>query len=160
MDLTTALSPNPAVRPLGGLDQFDRAEAAPEYKPVPAGFYHAKVLKGEMIQTRAGADGYRMRFEILEGDFAGHTLARTWTFTPKALPYAKRDLAAFGLTTAAQLLAPFPPALQVVVCKLTVALQRGDDGLERNDIKRIDVLRITNHPAAEFAIGTSEGGTP
>jgi hypothetical protein len=46
--------------------------------------------------------------------------------------------------------------------RLVVALQRGGDGIERNDIKKIDVLGIDTHPAAAFALppltGTTEGG--
>jgi hypothetical protein len=64
----------------------------------------------------------------------------------------------FGLGTTDRLLSPFPPAGKEYHCRLVVALQRGDDGIERNDIKRIDVLRVVDSPAAEFIIPPSEGG--
>ena len=39
------------------------------------------------------------------------------------------------------------------------ALQRGDDGIERNDIKRIVLLRVVESPAAGYLIdGQGEGG--
>lgn len=151
MNLTEAIN--------GGFADFDAAEAAPEFTPVPPGVYVARVLSGEATQTRAGADAYRMKFEITEGPHAGRTLLRMWTFGPKALTYSKRDLAAFGLTSAAQLLSPFPETGREYVVQFVVALQRGNDGIERNDIKRITVLRVTDSPLADFQLGEqSEGG--
>jgi hypothetical protein len=44
--------------------------------------------------------------------------------------------------------------------RLVVALQRGDDGIELNDVKRIDLLRVDESPAAEFMLPPpGEGGT-
>ena len=106
MDFTNAF----AGKATAGIDAFDTAQAAPEFTPVPPGIYSARVLKGEYCSTKAGAEAYRLRFEITEGAQVGKTVIRTWTFGAKALPYSKRDLSAFGLTTSAQLLSPFPPA--------------------------------------------------
>jgi Protein of unknown function (DUF669) len=142
-----------------GLDAFDTAEAAPEFEPIPPGIYAARVVRGEFCSTKAGADAYRLRFEVTEGEHAGRTIVRTWTFGPKALPYTKRDLAPFGLTSSAALLAPFPPFGKDYRVRLVVALQRGNDGIERNDIKRIDALRVDEAPAAAFLLhSSSEGG--
>ncbi len=117
------------------------------------------MLRGEYCTTRAGGDAYRIRFEVTEGEQKGKTTIRTWTFSPKALAYTKRDLAPFGLTTTAKLLSSFPDAGRDYHVRLTVALQRGDDGTERNDIKRIDHVRVDESPAAEFMLpGQSEGG--
>ena len=69
------------------------------------------------------------------------------------------DLAPFGLTTSAKLLCQFPEAGREYLVRLVVALQRGDDGIERNDLKRIDVLSVTDSPAAAFMLDRqSEGG--
>jgi hypothetical protein len=144
----------------GGLAAFDAAEAAPEYSPVPPGVYTARVLKGEFTTNRKGEDAYKLRFEIAEGEHAGKTVIRTWTFTPKALPYTKRDLSPFGLTSSAALLSPFPPAGRKYLVRLVVALQRGDDGREFNDIKKIDIIRVDESPVAAFMLPPrqSEGG--
>jgi hypothetical protein len=144
----------------GGLNAFDSAEPAPEFTPLPAGVYSARVVRGEYCTTRAGADAYRMRFEITEGPYTGRTLIRTWTFGPKALAYTKRDLSLFGLTTSAALLSPFPGPSREYLVRLVVALQRTDDGGEWNDIKKIDVIRVNESPAARFMLpGQGEGGT-
>ncbi|CAN5544632.1 hypothetical protein BH11PLA2_BH11PLA2_25200 [soil metagenome] len=143
----------------GGLAGFDAAAPAAEFTPLPPGIYSTRIVRGEYCSTKAGAEAYRMRWEVTEGPHAGQSVIRTWTFSPKALPYSKRDLAPFGLTTSASLLSPFPPAGKDYVCRLVVALQKGDDGIERNDVKRIDVVRIDDSPAAAFMLsGQGEGG--
>jgi len=144
----------------GDIDAFDAAEAAPEFAPLPPGVYSARALRGEYCSTRAGAEAYRLRFEITGGDHVGKTVIRTWTFGAKALPYTKRDLSPFGLTSSAQLLSPFPPAGREYLVRLVVALRRGNDGIDRNDIKRIGLLRIVDSPAASFMPDRGgEGGT-
>ena len=160
MDYTTAFNgANGNGKPPGGIDAFDGAEAAPEFSPIPPGIYTARVLRGEYCSTKAGADAYRLRFEITDGEHAKKTVIRIWTFGPKAVTYTKRDLAPFGLTTSAKLLSPFPEAGREYLVRLVVALQRGDDGIERNDIKRIDVGRIVESPAAAFMLPEQgEGG--
>jgi hypothetical protein len=43
--------------------------------------------------------------------------------------------------------------------KLVVALQTGNDGIQRNDVKRIDVLRVIDSPVAAYMLPESgEGG--
>ena len=97
--------------------------------------------------------------EVRRAENAGKTVIRTWTFGAKALPYTKRDLSPFGLTTSAALLSPFPPAGREYLVRLVVALQRGDDGIERNDVKKIDLVRVDESPAAAFMLpGQGEGG--
>lgn len=160
MDLNSAI-PGANGKPVGGIDAFDATEPAPEFTPVPPGIYSACVLRGEYRETSAKADGYRLRFEITEGEHARKTLIRTWTFGPRALAYTKRDLSPFGLTTTAKLLSPFPEPGREYQCRLVVALQRGDDGVERNDIKRIDLVRVVESPAAAYMLPEQgEGGEP
>jgi hypothetical protein len=158
MDFTSAI-PSSNGKPAGGIGDFDSTEPAPEFAPVPPGIYTARVLRGEYTTTKAGADGYRVRFLIVEGEQKDKTLIRTWTFGPRAIGYTKRDLSLFGLTTSAKLLSPFPEAGRTYCVRLVVALQRGEDGIERNDIKRIDLLRVEESPAAAFMLPPpSEGG--
>jgi hypothetical protein len=163
MNFTSAFpngSHNGHGTPPSGIDAFDGAEPAPEFAPLPPGVYTARVLRGEFCSTKAGADAYRLRFEITAGEHAGKTVIRTWTFGPKALPYTKRDLTPFGLTTSAKLLSPFPDPAREYLVRLVVALQRGDDGIERNDIKRIDILRVEESPAAAFLLPEPGEGGP
>jgi hypothetical protein len=150
----------PAAGNGGGLSNFDTVEAAPEFSPLPPGVYTASVLSGVYTATRKGDDAYRVRFEITEGEQSGKTVSRTWTFGPKAIAYSKRDLAAFGLTTTAKLRSPFPEPGKEYRVRLVVSLQTGDDGVQRNDIKNITVLEVTDTPDAEFLLppAQDEGG--
>jgi hypothetical protein len=159
MDFTNAI-PSANGKPAGGINAFDATEAAPQFAPLPPGIYSARVLRGEYTTTRTGADAYRLRFEIAEGPHAGQTIIRTWTFSPKALPYTKRDLAPFGLTSSAKLLSPFPPPGREYLVRIVVVLQRGDDGIERNDVKKIEIVRVDESPAAAFLLPPrpNEGG--
>ncbi len=158
LDFRNAL-PNGNGTP-SGLDAFDSADAAPEFSPIPPGIYSARVLRGEYCSTRAGADAYRLRFEVTEGEHKGKTVVRTWTMSEKAVAYTKRDLAPFGFTATAKLLSPFPEAGRDYFVRLVVALQRGDDGIERNDLKRIDLVHVDEFPAAAFLLPEQTEGGP
>jgi hypothetical protein len=159
MDFTNAI-PSTNGTPAGGIDAFDAAEPAPEFTPLPPGIYSARILRGEYTTTKAGADAYRLRFEVTEGQHTGKTFIRSWTFGLKAVGYTKRDLAPFGLTTSAKLLSPFPEPGREYLVRLVVTLQCGDDGIERNDVKRIDLIRVDEAPAAAFMLPPQgEGGT-
>ena len=105
MDFRNAI-PSTIGKPLGGIDAFGTVPNAPEFAPIPPGIYSASVIRGEYCSTKAGAETYRLRFEVTEGEHKGKSLVRTWTFGAKALSYTQRDLAIFGLTTKEQLLSP------------------------------------------------------
>jgi hypothetical protein len=155
MNLKSAFDGNTA----SGLGAFDAVQAAPQYQPLPPGIYSARVLRGEYCRTKAGADAYRLRFEVTEGPHAGKTVIRTWTFGTDAIKFTKRDLTPFGLTTSAALFSQFPEPCREYLVRLVVALQRGDDGREFNDVKKIDIVRVVESPAAAFMLPErSEGG--
>jgi hypothetical protein len=158
MDLTKAFTGS-NDKSSGGIDGFDDAVPAPEFGPLPAGTYAARVLRGEYCATMAGEAAYRMRFEVTEGQEVGRSVIRTWTFGPKAIGYAKRDLQPFGLTTKEKLLRPFPDPGREYHVRLVVALRQDKDGIERNDIKRIDLVRVDESPANKFILPEpGEGG--
>ena len=143
---------NAPTKPSSGLAFFDEVDAAPELKPVPPGSYAVRVVSGRVTETKKGDDAYKLCFEITEGEHTKHKLYRIYTMTQKAAQYAKRDLAFFGLTNSTQLLSPFPPTGKECFCRLTVALQRGDDGIERNDVKRIEDVRFAAAYGSDFLI--------
>lgn len=148
-------------KPPSGLDAFDTAKP---YEPLPAGIHQVRVVSGSFTQTKQGTDAYRVVFEVTDGEHRGRRVSRTWVFTEKAIGYAKRDLAAFGLTTGKQLLEQWPPLGSEVYCRLIVAIQRGDNGSEFNDVKKIDSVRTVDSTAKPFLIDPeadkSEGGSP
>jgi len=162
MNLTSIFSDSNTGAGGGGLDRFDETAPAPEMEPLPPGVYVAVVVHGELVQTRSGNDGYRIRFRIVEGPYAGRFAFRTWSFSERALPYARRDLSQFGLTTSAQLLAPFPEVGREYRVKLWVAVQCSDDGRTFNDVKKVQLITAgppTDPPAPTTAGPTTAGPT-
>lgn len=140
-----------------GLAAFDAASPAEPLEPLPPGQYRARVLRGDLIQTKAGTDGYRVQFEIAEGKFSGRKISRTWVFTPKALPYSKRDLMQLGLKTSADLLTPFPRPGVEVRCRIWVAQRIADDLTVWNDVKRVDQIQIQESAVSAYLI-SQDGG--
>ncbi len=143
------------------MDSFDSIAPAPEYKPLPVGIYQVRIVSGTFTQTKKGDNAYKIAFEVTQGEQTGRRVSRTWTFSEKAIGYSKRDLAPFGLTTVKQLLEPWPPLGCEVYCRLIVAIQRGDNGSEFNDIKKIDAVRTVDSAAKNFLIDPDkdEGGS-
>lgn len=60
-----------------------------------------------------------------------------------ALPYAKRDLAKFGITRPEQLDEPFPRGFR---CKVAVALRVEDDGRTFNKVRGFEIIHRDELP--------------
>ena len=152
MDFTNAI-PNANSKPAGGIDAFDKAQPDGQHSHP----FHRESIRpvssGESFAARRKATtptGCDLKFS--KASIPAKTLLRIWTFGTRALTYSKRDLAPFGLHTSEQLLSPFPPTGREYYVRLVVASQKGDDGIERNDVKRIDLIRVIESPAAGFML--------
>lgn len=146
-----------SVGPLAdALDQFDAATAADEFGPLPRGSYVCLAVRGQVTAAQTGTAGYGVEFKVIEGEHANRRLWRTWYFTPAAMTYTKRDLAKFGLDSKAKLLQPFPA--DRLVFKVTVTTRTGDDGTERNELTRLELLRVQEPEADPFAPAAEGGG--
>ena len=55
---------------------WSTTEAAAESAPLPAGVYTARLLEGALCQSRSGTPGYKMTFEVAEGEMPAAMLAR------------------------------------------------------------------------------------
>jgi hypothetical protein len=139
------------------LDQFDSAAAADELGPLPKGSYVCLAVRGQLTAAGTGTPGYGVEFKVIEGEYAGRRLWRTWYLTPAAMTYTKRDLAKFGLDSKDKLTAPFPA--DRLVLKVTVSVRKGDDGSERNEVTKVELLRVQEPEADPFAPAEgAEGG--
>ena len=152
--MDTPRKPLAGILPGGGgdndiFDRFDTAEAADDFGPLPKGVYVALAVAGRLDKARTGTDGYTVEFRVIEGAYTGRRLWMTKYFTPAALPYTKRDLAKLGINNKATLHQPFPA--NRLVCKLTVVRRKDDDGVEKNEIKNLEVLRVQEPTADPFA---------
>ncbi|MEX1027558.1 MAG: DUF669 domain-containing protein [Candidatus Paceibacterota bacterium] len=140
------------LRAKGKLDTIESAwgttEAANDYDLLPKGEYLADIVKGDAIESQSkGTPGYRLTFEVVEGEHAG---ARFWHevwFTEAALSRTKRDLAKLGVTDLAQLEKPLPAVFRCCV-KLTI---RRDDDFESNRVRKFDVVDVIRPEPDAFA---------
>lgn len=136
---------------------WQNTEAAGDFssEPIPAGTYDARLIAGELFQSRHGTPGYKLTFEIAEGDYTGRRCWHDLWLTPAAMPMTKRDLAKLGVNDFAQLERPLPAVLRV---KLRLAVRRDDDGNTYNRVQRFDVLGI-DEPEKD-AFDTDAGACP
>ncbi len=125
-------------------DLWDSTEAAGEFGPLPAGEYIAHIVAGELEASRTNrTPGYKLTFEVVEGEHTGRKFWHDCWLTEAALPQTKRDLAKLGVKSLEQLEQPLPRGIR---CKCRLALRRDDNGNERNRLKSFDVVGI-NKPA-------------
>ena len=135
---------------------WNQTEAAADFEPIPAGTYTAIAQGGELIESRHGTPGYRLRFRIRSGEFAGRVLVHDLWLSPAALPMTKRDLAKLGISGPEDLERPLEPGL---VCEIRVARRVGDDGEVHNAVKRFELIRRAAAPAddGDFPPGLTAG---
>lgn len=119
---------------------WTETKAAEDFGPLPSGEYVARIIAGELEQSRSNSTpGYKLTFKVLEGEYAGRQFWHDIWLTPAALPMAKRDLGKLGVTSLDQLEQRLPARLR---CKVKLALRRNDDGTEYNKVRRFDVIGI------------------
>jgi hypothetical protein len=120
---------------------------------VPRGEYVALLTEGFAHKAKTGTAGIKLIFEIMGGPHEGRKLFHDLWLTDKAKPQTKRDLDALGITDPEhQLDGPVPEG---IVVKLTVVVQKGDDEIERNCIRRIKFIRV--EPPDPFAPQDADG---
>src|SRR5262249_44181725 len=112
-----------------------RTEAAGEFAPLPSGKYVAHIINGAPGQSRHGTPGYKLTFEVAEGEHAGRLFWHDIWFTEAAVPMAKRDLGKLGVPVdnfnamVEQLEQPLPQGIR---CSVRLALRMDDAGQRFN----------------------------
>ena len=113
-------------------DKVDRS-------PIPAGTYRCRILEGTLFTAKSGSKGYKLTFEVADGEHAGRRIWFDVWLTDNALPYAKRELAKLGVTRLDQLEQPLPARF---VVNVTVRIERGDDGNSFNKVAGFDDVEL------------------
>jgi hypothetical protein len=148
---------------------WDATTAAEDFAPLPAGEYSCRVLAGELFNAKQrGTPGYKLTFEVAEGEHAGRRVWHDLWLTAQALPMTKRDLAKLGVTSVEQLERPLPGG---ILAKVKVALRRDDDGGEHNKVRTFEAVGVeppdpfapadapTEEPPCPFDDGKPPSGT-
>src|SRR5262245_40680631 len=110
-------------------ENWDMVTAAEELKPLPGGEYRARILKAELFAAKSGTPGYKITFEVLDGDHRRRKFWHDVWLSAPALAIAKRDLSKLGITNPSQLERPLPEGIVVVAL---VALRRDETRAEHN----------------------------
>lgn len=126
-----------------------KVAAASDSKPVQAGGYVARIIAGVLFTSRTNnTPGYKLTFEICEGDHVGTRIWHDLWLTPAAMAFTKRDLGKLGVSDIQQLENALPPG---IVCKIRVALRTNDDGSTFNQLRHFDVIRVEAPTVDPFA---------
>jgi hypothetical protein len=135
---------NPALR-----DAWNQAAAAPEFKPIPADEYTCRVTETTVEESRTNQTPcVKIAFEVSEGEFRGRKLWHRVWLTTSAMSITKRELGKLGISEFDEVGRPLRHEL---VCRVRVAIRRGDDQREFNHVTRFAVVRTEPLAADPFA---------
>lgn len=123
-------------------------QPANEFTPLPPGQYDVRIVAGELFTSQKCTPGYRITFGVYEGMYTGRFVWLELWLTEAAMPMTKRDLAKIGITELSQLDQPIPPGIR---CRIYVVVRKDDDGMERNRVRRFDVVGIDALEQEPFA---------
>jgi hypothetical protein len=120
---------------------WNKTTPADERKPLPAGEYRCRLLEGSLFNANSGTPGYKLAFEVIEGEHAGRRVWHDIWLTEAAMPMAKRDLARIGIERFQELDRPLPEG---IIVSATIRVRRNDNGIEFNHIVSYRV--VANEP--------------
>ena len=141
-------------------DMWKSTEAAGDDNPIPRGEYVCHAVHGELINARTtDTPGFKVTFEVAEGEYKGRRVWFDAWLTQAALPRTKRDLLKMGVTDLEQLEQPLPEGFR---CKVLIVLRKDDDGVERNEVRRFEVIEFVKPEPNPFAprAGTDSDENP
>lgn len=126
--------------------KIDMGEA-PDYEPIPAGWYDCVLSDWEWVEESqtSGEPYIKFEFAVDEGEFEGRKLWRNSSVQTKALPYLKKLLLALG-ADADDVGGEFDaddliPDLVGNPCRIKVKM-REYEGEEQNEIERITAAQV------------------
>jgi hypothetical protein len=126
---------------------------------LPAGDYVAHVVGGSLRSSRRQTPGYRLTFEVVEGEHTGRLFWHDLWLTAAAVPMTKRDLAKLGVPVddfqkmIAHLEGPLPEGIR---CHVHLAVRTDNDGNRYNRVVRFTVVRVDGPQRDAYAPGTGE----
>ncbi|MFN3192289.1 MAG: DUF669 domain-containing protein [Aureliella sp.] len=140
---------------LADLESAFSERIATEDDVLPGGNYTADITQGEAVESRTnGTPGYCLTFEVSEGDHKGRKLWHELWFTPKSVSRSRRDLQKLGvpIDSLEKMLTALDCGLPAVFrCKVKLGVRKDDDGNERNQIRRFEVIEVVEPQPDDFA---------
>jgi hypothetical protein len=135
-------------------DDWSTIRPAPDFAPIPPGKYIAWAIDGELFNAGTGTPGYKLTFQVREGEHKGRKVWYDIWLTDAARSQARRDFAKLGVETKDQLEQPLPKWIR---CEVHVTLRANDRGEEFNHVRRFDVLGIDPPDVDPFAPPADNG---
>jgi hypothetical protein len=146
------------LRQQGKLNDADSAwtsSVAAEDDVLPKGKYVADIVKGDGYESSGGHPAYKFTFEVAEGEYKGRRFWHDVYFSAKAEGRALRDVAKLGVpitgTKAETFAALDRPLPAVFRCDVKLVVRRDDDGTEKNEVRRFDVIEVIKPEPDPFA---------
>jgi hypothetical protein len=127
---------------------WDETPPATDFGTLPAGEYIARVIDGTCRTAKTGNTGYKLTFQVLEGEYAERRFWHDLWLTEAALPMAKQALTKLGVTSLGQLDQPLPRG---ITCRVQLTLRRDDDGREHNRVRSFEVIGVDQPARDPFA---------
>lgn len=131
---------------------WTEAKAADDFSPLPSGEYVAIITDGACATAKSGTLGYKLSFQVCEGEHAGRRFWHDIWLTEAAMSMAKRDLGKLGIQDLDQLDRPLPVGIR---CRVKLTLRKDDSGAEFNRVRAFEVIGID--PPDPFAPADSAG---
>jgi hypothetical protein len=139
---------------------WHKAEPAGEFAPLPPGVYVALIVEGAIHSSKQRrTPGYKLTFEVAEGEFTGRKFWHDIWLTPPAVPMAKRDLGKLGVPVddfdemRAHLEQPLPDGIH---CRVRLSVRTDDDGRQSNRVQWFTVVAIEGPDRDAFAPDNAE----
>ncbi len=138
---------------------WDDITPAPERGPVPPGRYVTHIIDGVLFNARSNTPGYKITFEIIEGEYKGRRCWYDVWLTDKNQANAVRDLRKLGIDRKEKLEQLLPRGIR---SNIRVTLRKSDTGDEYNEVKEFQVIGIDPPTLDPFAPASApsnpEGG--
>jgi hypothetical protein len=137
-------------------DNWGDIPPAPDFGPIPTGRYIAYAVDGALFNAGTGTPGYKLTFEVAEGECKGRRAWYDVWLTGAAKAQAVRDFGKLGIAGKEQLDRPLPRGIR---CEIQVVERTNDKGEKYNAIRWFTVVGIDPPQPDPFAPpDNAEGG--
>ena len=125
---------------------FDRVDDIDDFTPLPDDDYLCKLAEIEEASTQGGDELWKLRFEVIEGEYAGRFIFDNMVFSEKALKRAKLICSRLGLNVSGEIDLT-PEMLLNKVCILKVTTEEYEDS--EGKTKKRNVVPFAGYERAE-----------
>ena len=116
---------------------FSKVEEPQEFKPLPEGRYYCQLVEIEESETLNGDEMFKLRFEVLDGEYADRIIFDNLVFSKNAMKRAKLICSKLGVDVSGEVEIT-PELLKDRKCYVSIQVKKyeSDEGKirERNEV--------------------------